>query len=64
MPTYTLGGGRKAIEEEQFVLHYQPKIRLLMNSVVLVRRLNTMVSPRALHDQPDQFYSFGEESGF
>jgi diguanylate cyclase (GGDEF)-like protein len=60
----TLGGGlRKAIEEEQFVLHYQPKIRLPDESVVGAEALIRWSHPELGMISPDQFIPLAEESG-
>ncbi|NLQ17854.1 EAL domain-containing protein [Marinomonas sp. M1K-6] len=60
----TLGGGlRKAIEEEQFVLHYQPKIRLPDEAVVGAEALIRWVHPELGMISPDQFIPLAEESG-
>ncbi|RCX07709.1 putative bifunctional diguanylate cyclase/phosphodiesterase [Marinomonas foliarum] len=60
----TLGGGlRKAIEEEQFVLHYQPKIRLCDEEVVGAEALIRWVHPELGMISPDQFIPLAEESG-
>ncbi|MBU1467344.1 MAG: EAL domain-containing protein [Gammaproteobacteria bacterium] len=60
----TLGGGlRKAIEEEQFILHYQPKIRLPDEVVVGAEALIRWVHPELGMISPDQFIPLAEESG-
>ena len=60
----TLGGGlRKAIEEEQFILHYQPKIRLPDETVVGAEALIRWVHPELGMISPDQFIPLAEESG-
>ncbi|MCW8356518.1 EAL domain-containing protein [Marinomonas pontica] len=60
----TLGGGlRKAIEEEQFILHYQPKIRLCDEVVVGAEALIRWIHPELGMISPDQFIPLAEESG-
>ncbi len=60
----TLGGGlRKAIEEEQFVLHYQPKIRLPDETVVGAEALIRWEHPELGMISPDRFIPLAEESG-
>ncbi|TYL47527.1 putative bifunctional diguanylate cyclase/phosphodiesterase [Marinomonas sp. IMCC 4694] len=60
----TLGGGlRKAIDEEQFVLHYQPKVRLCDEAVVGAEALIRWVHPELGMISPDQFIPLAEESG-
>ena len=60
----TLGGGlRKAIDEEQFVLHYQPKIRLCGEEVVGAEALIRWMHPELGMISPDQFIPLAEESG-
>ncbi|UTV98089.1 EAL domain-containing protein [Marinomonas rhizomae] len=60
----TLGGGlRKAIEEEQFILHYQPKIQLPEEIVVGAEALIRWVHPELGMISPDQFIPLAEESG-
>ena len=60
----TLGGGlRRAIEEEQFILHYQPKIRLPDEAVVGAEALIRWVHPELGMISPDQFIPLAEESG-
>ncbi len=60
----TLGGGlRKAIEEEQFILHYQPKIRLPDETVVGAEALIRWIHPELGMISPDQFIPLAEESG-
>lgn len=60
----TLGGGlRKAIDEEEFVLHYQPKIRLPDEAVVGAEALIRWVHPELGMISPDQFIPLAEESG-
>ena len=60
----TLGGGlRKAIDEEQFVLHYQPKVRLCDEEVVGAEALIRWVHPELGMISPDQFIPLAEESG-
>ncbi|NVK74280.1 MAG: EAL domain-containing protein [Oceanospirillaceae bacterium] len=60
----TLGGGlRKAIEEEQFILHYQPKISLPDEKVVGAEALIRWVHPELGMIRPDQFIPLAEESG-
>lgn len=60
----TLGGGlRRAIEEEQFILHYQPKIRLPDENVVGAEALIRWVHPELGMISPDQFIPLAEESG-
>jgi diguanylate cyclase len=60
----TLGGGlRKAIEEEQFILHYQPKMALPDERVVGAEALIRWVHPELGMISPDQFIPLAEESG-
>ncbi len=60
----TLGGGlRKGIEEEQFVLYYQPKIRLPDETVVGAEALIRWIHPELGMISPDQFIPLAEESG-
>ena len=60
----TLGGGlRKAIEEGQFVLHYQPKIRLPDEAVVGAEALIRWEHPELGMISPNQFIPLAEESG-
>lgn len=60
----TLGGGlRKAIDEEQFVLYYQPKICLPEETVVGAEALIRWVHPELGLISPDQFIPLAEESG-
>ncbi|WOD07840.1 EAL domain-containing protein [Marinomonas sp. GJ51-6] len=60
----TLGSGlRKAIEEEEFVLHYQPKIRLPDETVVGAEALIRWVHPELGMISPDKFIPLAEESG-
>ncbi|RBP78616.1 EAL domain-containing protein [Marinomonas rhizomae] len=60
----TLGGGlRKAIEEEQFILHYQPKIRLPDETIVGAEALIRWIHPELGMISPDQFIPLAEESG-
>jgi diguanylate cyclase (GGDEF)-like protein len=60
----TLGGGlRKAIEEEEFVLYYQPKIRLPDETVVGAEALIRWMHPELGMISPDQFIPLAEESG-
>lgn len=60
----TLGGGlRKAIEEEQFELFYQPKIRLSDQLTVGAEALIRWVHPELGLISPDKFIPLAEESG-
>ncbi|REG86473.1 putative bifunctional diguanylate cyclase/phosphodiesterase [Marinomonas pollencensis] len=60
----TLGGGlRKAIEEEQFELFYQPKIRLSDKATVGAEALIRWMHPELGMISPDQFIPLAEESG-
>jgi len=60
----TLGGGlRKAIDEEEFVLHYQPKIGLPDEVVVGAEALIRWSHPELGMISPDQFIPLAEESG-
>lgn len=60
----TLGGGlRKAIEEEQFELFYQPKIRLCDGFTVGAEALLRWVHPEMGMIPPDQFIPLAEENG-
>ena len=60
----TLGGGlRKAIEEEQFELFYQPKIRLADKATVGAEALIRWMHPELGMISPDQFIPLAEESG-
>ncbi|MGO3407178.1 putative bifunctional diguanylate cyclase/phosphodiesterase [Marinomonas sp.] len=60
----TLGGGlRKAIEEEQFELFYQPKIRLSDKATVGAEALIRWMHPELGIISPDQFIPLAEESG-
>jgi len=60
----TLGGGlRKGIEEEQFILHYQPKMALPDEKVVGAEALIRWVHPELGMISPDQFIPLAEESG-
>ncbi|MFD1382552.1 putative bifunctional diguanylate cyclase/phosphodiesterase [Rhodanobacter aciditrophus] len=60
----TLGGGlRKAIDEEQFELHYQPKIRLSDELTVGAEALIRWNHPELGMIPPDHFIPIAEESG-
>lgn len=60
----TLGGGlRKAIEEEQFELFYQPKIRLSDEVMVGAEALIRWMHPELGMISPDEFIPLAEESG-
>lgn len=60
----TLGSGlRKAIDDEQFVLYYQPKICLPEETVVGAEALIRWVHPELGLISPDQFIPLAEESG-
>ena len=60
----TLGGSfRKAIDEEQFVLFYQPKIRLPDEVVIGAEALIRWVHPELGMISPDSFIPLAEESG-
>jgi len=60
----TLGGGlRKAIDDEQFVLYYQPKVCLPEETVVGAEALIRWVHPELGLISPDQFIPLAEESG-
>ncbi|MGO3453790.1 MAG: putative bifunctional diguanylate cyclase/phosphodiesterase [Marinomonadaceae bacterium] len=60
----TLGGGlRKAIEEEQFELYYQPKVRLSDERIVGAEALIRWMHPELGMISPDQFIPLAEESG-
>lgn len=60
----TLGGGlRKAIDEEEFVLYYQPKIRLPDEAVVGAEALIRWMHPELGMISPDKFIPLAEESG-
>ncbi|MDB4837377.1 bifunctional diguanylate cyclase/phosphodiesterase [Marinomonas sp.] len=54
---------RKAIDKEEFVLHYQPKIRLPDESVIGAEALIRWVHPDFGMVSPDQFIPLAEESG-
>ncbi|WP_233407529.1 putative bifunctional diguanylate cyclase/phosphodiesterase [Marinomonas spartinae] len=60
----TLGGGlRKAIEEEEFELFYQPKVRLSDEVTVGAEALIRWFHPELGLISPDQFIPMAEESG-
>ncbi|MCV2402162.1 EAL domain-containing protein [Marinomonas sp. C2222] len=54
---------RKAIDQEEFVLHYQPKIRLPEETVVGAEALIRWIHPDFGMVSPDQFIPLAEESG-
>ncbi|WCN13767.1 EAL domain-containing protein [Marinomonas mediterranea] len=60
----TLGGAlRKAIEEEQFELYYQPKIRLSDELTVGAEALIRWIHPEHGMIPPDKFIPIAEETG-
>ncbi|MBJ7538823.1 sensor domain-containing protein [Marinomonas transparens] len=60
----TLGGGlRKAIDEEEFELYYQPKIRLSDETTVGAEALIRWFHPELGMISPDNFIPLAEESG-
>ncbi|TDO99075.1 putative bifunctional diguanylate cyclase/phosphodiesterase [Marinomonas balearica] len=60
----TLGGAlRKAIEEEQFELYYQPKIRLSDELTVGAEALIRWIHPERGMIPPDEFIPIAEETG-
>lgn len=60
----TLGGGlRKAIEEGQFELYYQPKVRSMDEATVGAEALIRWHHPEKGMIPPDQFIPIAEESG-
>ncbi|RBO83761.1 putative bifunctional diguanylate cyclase/phosphodiesterase [Marinomonas aquiplantarum] len=60
----TLGGGlRKAIENEEFELHYQPKVALPDENVVGAEALIRWNHPDLGMVSPDKFIPLAEESG-
>ena len=54
---------RRALEEEQFVLHYQPQLDLRANRIVGAEALLRWVHPERGLVAPGPFISFAEETG-
>ena len=54
---------RRAIDEEQFVVHYQPSVRLLDRRVVGVEALVRWEHPTRGMVRPDEFIPVAEETG-
>ncbi len=54
---------RRALEDNSFVLHYQPQIRLGDGAVVGAEALVRMVGPDGGEVQPDLFIAVAEETG-
>lgn len=54
---------RKALENDEFMLHYQPKIHLPTNKIVGVEALIRWNNPELGMVQPDKFIPIAEETG-
>jgi len=54
---------RRALEEEQFVLHYQPQLDLRLNRIVGAEALLRWAHPERGLVAPGPFISFAEETG-
>ncbi len=57
------GNLRKAVEEEQFLVHYQPQVDLGDNSIIGVEALVRWQHPKYGIVGPTEFISLAEESG-
>lgn len=56
-------GLRRAVEHEQFLLHYQPKIKMDTREIVGVEALIRWQHPELGYISPNEFISLAEQSG-
>ncbi len=63
MPSYSADSIRKAIEQQQFVLHYQPKVDMMSGKLSGVEALVRWQHPTDGLILPERFISVAEEAG-